>query len=131
MVPWIPLCLRLEPGSFLKSELRRLYDHESHRDGNCCGDVFRPECGGTIADGCTGWRAEQQPDIGPSWANASASIGQRISINRGVGAERPGKWFAGNRPGVPRRAEFAGRLEKMEAARCCKRAHHRSCGVRR
>src|SRR6267154_449960 len=113
MVPWIPLCLRLERSSFLTSELRRLYDHESHRDGNCCGDVFRPECGGTVADGCTGWRAEQQPDIGPCGPNAGAGIGQRVGINGGVGAERPGKWFAGKRHDVERRAEFAGRLEKM------------------
>src|SRR5258708_7022880 len=111
MVAWIPLCLRLEPSSFLKSELRRLYDYESHRDGNCCGDVFLRERCGTAADGCTGWRTEQRPGISPSWPDAGAGFGRRVNINRG--AERPGKWFGGKRHGVQRRAEFACRLEKM------------------
>src|SRR6267143_7000235 len=107
------LMSRLKPSSFLKSELRRLYDHESHRDGNCCGDVFLRERCGAVANGCSSWRAEQQPGIGPSWPDAGAGFGRRVNINRGVGAERPGKWFGGKRHGVQRRAEFAGRLEKM------------------
>src|SRR5258706_6853335 len=85
------LMLELEPSSFPKSEFRRLYDHESRRVGNCCGDVFLPECGGTVADGCPGRGAEQQPDIGPSWPDAGAGFGRRVSINRAVGAERPSK----------------------------------------
>src|SRR5713226_8477699 len=115
MASWIPLCLRLEPSSFLKSELRRLYDHESHRDGNCCGDIFLHERFGAVADWCSGRCAEQQPDIGSSRPDAGASIGQRIGINRGVGAERPGEWFTGEWHGVQRGAEFANRFEEVQA----------------
>src|SRR5260370_10368227 len=104
MVVWIPLCLRLKPSSFLKSELRRLYDHESHRDGNCCGDVFlRVRCG-AVANRGSRWLAGKQPAIGPGWPDTGASFVRSVSISGADCAERPAKQLGGNRNCVPARA---------------------------
>src|SRR5258708_36787658 len=111
MVLWIPLFLRLEPSSFLKSALRRFYNHESRRDGNCCGNVFLRERGGAVADGRSGWCAEQQRDIGASWPDDSARIGKRFGIDVGAGAERPGGWVIGEGTGVQRAVKVARRSE--------------------
>src|SRR5260370_34351486 len=121
MVVWIPLCLRLKPSLFLKSELRRLYDHESHRDGNCCGDVFLRERCGAVANGSSSWRAEQQPGIGPGWPDTCASFGRRVSISCDGGAERPGNGVHSKRHSAQRRAEIYARIEQTVYAQISRR----------
>src|SRR5467141_1753292 len=85
------LIVESKPSHSIDAVWRRNYDHESHRNGNCCGDVFLLERCGTGADGCSGRCAEQQP---------------------GIGASRPGECFTGEWHGVQRCAEFANRFEE-------------------
>src|SRR5260370_1632475 len=109
------LIVESKPSLSIDAVWRRNYDHESHRDGNCCRYVFLHERCGSSADGCSGGCAEQQPGISASRADAGAGIGQCIGIDRGVGAEPPSERFIGEWHDVQRRAEFASRFEEVQA----------------